>query len=241
MDQAAVFESLGHYSRGDRALSLADQIQAGTVGLGLAAWLVSHVSRGASFIVGAEPGRAGKTTTMRSLLSFVPPDLAFAEALPGAVAAGVDGRPTCVICHELSDHPPAAYLWGQDLRDFFALAGHGHVLAANLHADDIDDTRSQICDENGVPPAHFHSVNLLVFLRVEGQDPGVRRTVESVHYADGSDSHRSVFDRGRGLARGAPCDAAHVAHCRRFLEAVLSGPALSPLAMRERFLSWGVT
>ncbi|MFC1526234.1 hypothetical protein ACFL6X_05415 [Candidatus Latescibacterota bacterium] len=236
MDQADLFASLGRYSHGDRPLSLLDQIQAGTLDLELAAWLVSHVSRGASFIVGASPGRAGKSTTMRSLLSFVPSDLAFAEALPGEVA--LDGRPTCVICHELSDHPPAAYLWGQDLRDYFSLIDGDHVLVANLHADDLDGTRDQICGDNGVPEAQFNGVDLFVFLRVEGEDADVTRTVESVHFSDGSGPHRAVYTRETGLSPDAPRDASRQERCRGFLEQAMSGSYLDPLEVRERFLSW---
>ena len=235
MNQANAFESLGRHSHGDSPLSLVDQVEAGTLDLELAAWLVSHVSRGASFIVGAEPGQAGKSTTMGSLLSFVPPDLAFAEALPGEVAA-LDGNPTCVICHELSDHPPPAYLWGQDLRDFFSLTDDGHVLVANLHADDLEGTRRQICGDNGVTEAQFHSVDLFIFLRVEGEDPDVRRTVESVHFSDGSGPHETVFTRRAGLSLDAPRDPVHEGRCRDFLESALLDSPISPLAVRERFL-----
>ena len=239
MDQTAAFESLGHHSHGDSPLSLVDQIETGTLDLELAAWLVSHVARGASFIVGAEPGRAGKSTTMGSLLSFVPADLTFVEALPGEVAA-LDGDPTCVICHELSNHPPPAYLWDQDLRDYFSLADHSHLLVANLHADDLEATRGQICGENGVPEAQFHAVDLYIFLRVEGEDPETRRTVESVHFSDGSGPHQTVFTRQTGLSPGAPRDTALEGRCRDFLEQALSDAPLSPLQVRERFLRSGV-
>ena len=234
------FESLGRHTHGDHPLSLLDQVEAGTLDLELAAWLVSHVSRGASFIVGAEPGRAGKSTTMHSLLSFAPADLAFAEALPGEVA-DLDGKPTCVVCHELSNHPPPAYLWGQDLRDYFALADDGHMLVANLHADDLAGTLHQICTENGVPDARFRAVDIFIFLRVEGEDPDLSRAVESVHFSDGQAPHQTVFTRQSGLSPEAPSDAAHVGDCRGFLEGTLSDLPLSPLEVRERFLNRATT
>ena len=62
----------GAYTR-----SLLDLIEEGTLDLDLAAFLVSHIARGASFITGSGPGGVGKTTTKRALLSFVPPELSF--------------------------------------------------------------------------------------------------------------------------------------------------------------------
>ena len=67
-----ILNELSHSRDGESPLSFSDLIDRGTFDLELAAWLMSHVSRGASFIVGAGPGGVGKTTTMRSLLSLAP-------------------------------------------------------------------------------------------------------------------------------------------------------------------------
>ena len=48
--------------RGGRMLSLVDLIDAGTVDLPLAAYLAATMRSGASLLVGARPGGAGKTT-----------------------------------------------------------------------------------------------------------------------------------------------------------------------------------
>jgi len=52
----------------ERPRSLVDLIKLDTVNLELAAWLMSHVSQGASFIVGSGPGGIGKTTAPYSAL-----------------------------------------------------------------------------------------------------------------------------------------------------------------------------
>ena len=114
-----VLKEISHPEDEELSRSLLDLIEISTVDLELAAWLVSLVSRGASYITGSGPGGIGKTTTMHTLLSFVPDDLAFKIALPDAVAEVGEGR-HCVISTELSAHPPPTYLWGQDVRDFFA-------------------------------------------------------------------------------------------------------------------------
>ena len=80
----------------NRTRSLIDLIEVQTVDLELAAFLASHVWRGASYITGSGPGGIGKTTTMHALLSFVGADLPFVTALPGEVSS-VGTTKSCVI------------------------------------------------------------------------------------------------------------------------------------------------
>jgi hypothetical protein len=234
-----VLESLSRFGRGDRPLSLLDQIERGTLDLDLAAWLTARVSAGASYIVGARPGNAGKTTTMRSLLSFAPAGVTFVEALPGQVDA-IEGSVCCAVSHELSNHPPPAYLWDQDVRDFFALPGSGHMVAANLHADDLDETRGQICTENGVTAEQFRSVSIFLFLRVEGEGGEAVRWIEEVAYSEGTTDHCAVFTRADGLLPGAPRDGKSEADMRAFLEAAMVDGLFSPPELRRRFLGSGL-
>ena len=58
--------------RGGRMLSEVDLLSANTVTPDLAAYLLAAIRGGASFMVGAQPGGAGKTTVMGALLNFVP-------------------------------------------------------------------------------------------------------------------------------------------------------------------------
>ena len=53
-------------------LSLVDLIEAGTLDLALAAYLAAAMRSGASLLVGARPGGAGKTAVMCALLNFLP-------------------------------------------------------------------------------------------------------------------------------------------------------------------------
>ena len=59
-----------------RMLSVADLIDADALSLPLAAAVTARIAGGASFMVGANPGGAGKTTVLCALLNFVPPDCA---------------------------------------------------------------------------------------------------------------------------------------------------------------------
>ncbi|MCZ6679510.1 MAG: hypothetical protein O7E52_19950 [Candidatus Poribacteria bacterium] len=244
-NDTAVLTELSRSRRGDRPLSLLDLIERGTFSLELAAWLMSHVSQGASYIIGAGPGGVGKTTTMRALLSIVPGGRPFGIALPGQIA-DTYASPHCVVSHELSDHRPPGYLWGQDLCEFFALSEQGHTLVGNMHVDDLDEAHGQICDSNGVPESQFRAINLFAFVRVEGEDPSVgrinnptaRRFINELFYSDGTDAHESVFTCDTGLSANAPRDAAYEAHCRTFLEEALVSTSRTIEETRRLFLAW---
>jgi hypothetical protein len=182
--------------RGGRMLSIVDLVEAGTVPRDLAAYLLSVIEAGASFMVGAVPGGAGKTTVMGALLNFVPPDVSLAPADSlGAIRAGQEApRPRkCFICHEIGRGHYYSYLWGDVLREYFKLARAGHLLATNLHADNLEQARGQICGESGVPREDFLRMNLGIFLDVSGP----RRKVAEVWESDGESAHRPVYSRGK--------------------------------------------
>jgi hypothetical protein len=163
--------------RGGRFLSIVDLLEAGTLDLELAAYLGAAVLQGNSFLVGAVPGGAGKTTVMGALLGFVPPDTdlcAATEGVPGA-ALREGGPRRCLICHEIGRGPYFAYLWGRDVRDFFRLPSAGHMGATNLHADDVAGARDIIVGGCGVAEDDFAAWPLLVFLRLRGRFDPERR------------------------------------------------------------------
>jgi hypothetical protein len=213
--------------RGGRLLSLIDLLDAGTVDLPLAAYLAAAMRHGASLLVGARPGGAGKTAVMVALLNFLPNetmiravgsravlDMATQDPVPGA---------TCYLAHEIGDGFYYAYLWGEEARDFFALAAHGHTIATNLHADTLEETRDQLCLENGVALEHLATVALKVYLRVDRSDRlAFRRRVSHVYESDGMEdrliwrwSRRGEFERqavGSALVSPEEEDV-----CRKFL------------------------
>jgi len=187
--------------RGGRMLSIFDLLEANTLDIDLAAYLMSRISKGASFMVGALPGGAGKTTVMCALLNLVQPGCRLIAATPDAVR-NVHQPPKdnleCAICHEISPGHYFAYLWDDDLRRYYALHDKGYILATNLHADDINEARDQVCRQNRVPEAHFNAFNLLIFLRVEGGFFNTRRGIDKVYDSKGSASHTLVYDAGEG-------------------------------------------
>ena len=195
--------------RGGRMLSVVDLLDAGTLTLELAAYLCAAISRGASFMVGALPGGAGKTTLMGALLNFAPRDMELHAADSWQVlqeGLKPETRQSCYICHEIGPGDYYAYLWGEDLREYFKLAEAGHMLATNLHADTFDQACHQVCGQNGVPAARFRRMSLLLFLRVTGGWTG-RREISQVWESDGAVEHRLVYP----LKAGQPANRSGLA------------------------------
>ena len=178
-------------------LSVVDLIEAGTMTAELAAYCLAAIGQGASFIVGAMPGGAGKTTVMGALLNFAPADV---ELVPAdgqaAISRGLrdSSKRRCFICHEIGAGPYYAYLWDQELRDYFSLAEAGHMLATNLHADTYEQARDQICGQNEVPESALRRMNLMLFLSVRG----AQRRIETVWESDEQQSHRLIYKAGNG-------------------------------------------
>lgn len=208
--------------RGGRMLSIFDLLKTDTLDLDLAAYLMARISRGASVMVGANPGGAGKTTVMCALLNLLPANTTLAAATDEAMVR-VSQSPApecmCLICHEIGPGPYFAYLWGDALRRYCALSDIGCLLATNLHADTFEEARAQVCVENGVPEAHFNAFNILVFLRLSGGWAATRRYVETVYESDGRSAHQLAYQHGHGLqAADTLQDDAHYRACRGFLK-----------------------
>ena len=220
-------------------LSIVDLLEAGSLDLDLAALLMARVTRGASFMVGARPGGAGKTTVMCALLNLIPRDVPIVAATAQAVRAAGPAR-RCYVCHEIGAGPYFAYLWGEDLRAYCALSTQGHILATNLHADDLDESRAQVCDENGVPVPHFNAFDLLVYVRASGKWHAGRRWIDMVYASDGAARHVPVFDAQRGLRPEAVpggVDTAWLGRCRAFIEECRDAGVRTIEAVRARVVT----
>ena len=172
-------------------LSLVDLIDAATLDLPLAAYLAAAMRGGASLLVGARPGGAGKTAVMCALLNLTPNRTVIRPVGHPSVldAAQHDDDPgaTCYLAHEIGAGNWYAYIWGKEARAFFRLAVQGHIIASNLHADTLKQTHDQLCGENGVDRVHLDAVALKVYLRMaRGKGRSVHRWVSHVYESDGA-------------------------------------------------------
>ena len=178
-------------------LSIVDLIDAGTMTSDLVAYSLASIIDGASFMVGAMPGGAGKTTVMGALLNFVPGyvQLVAAENISVVERGTAKQNPRfCYICHEIGQGRYYAYLWGNALRNYFDLPNTGHMLATNLHADTYSDAFEQVCQKNAVSPAAFRRMNLIFFLDVSGNGFHTSRRISEVWESDGQCEHQKIFD-----------------------------------------------
>ena len=206
-------------------LSVFDLLAAKTLDLDLAAYLMARISKGSSFMVGSVPGGAGKTTVMCALLNFLPVDLPIVAATDQAVyEAGNEKTPRCAcyVCHEIGSGYYFAYLWADELRAYCELSENGHILATNLHADNPEQAREQICETNGVRSEYFNKFDLLIFLRIEDGYHKTNRRIEEVYSGDGSSRHELIFhaNRNKTLEKNAKhylADLEYVNACRDFL------------------------
>ena len=178
--------------RGGRMLSLVDLIDAGTVDLPLAAYLAAAMRSGASLLVGARPGGAGKTTVMCALLNFLPDETVIRAVDSPSVLRQAEQDPSpgraCYLAHEIGAGRFYAYVWGKDAQAFFALPAGGHLVASNLHADTLTETRDQLCRDNPVDPAHLAGVTLKLYLKVSrGAGSSATRIVNAVYGSDGAE------------------------------------------------------
>jgi len=209
-------------------LSVFDLLAAKTLDLDLAAYLMARISRGASFMVGSVPPGAGKTTVMCALLNFVPVDFPLIAATPEAVykASKVAASPrACYICHEIGSGPYFAYLWSDALRAYCRLSENGHMLATNLHADDLNEAKDQVCGDNDVRQEHFNRFDLLIFLRIEGTYLKSHRRIEKVYSSDGLSGHVLVFDGGNNKKvetkiNNHMAEPDYVGACRDFIKKI---------------------
>ena len=209
--------------RGGRMLSVVDLIEAGTVPRELAGYALAAIGGGASFLVGANPGGAGKTTVMGALLNCVPRDVRLAPADgPAAIRDGLanpDPR-RCFVCHEIGSGSWYAYLWGEELRAYFELPTAGHLLATNLHADTYDQVVEQVCGANGVPQEALRRMSLMFFLSVEGGLVRARRRIAAVWESDGRGPHRPIDPAD--AAGGRLASPAQVARAREIIDEFLA-------------------
>jgi energy-coupling factor transporter ATP-binding protein EcfA2 len=161
-----------------------DLVEAGTVDPGQAAWLLDRIQEGCSWLVGARPGGAGKTTIMSALLGLLPAD---------ETVHVTDDRPEwrraatgeCVVAYEISPGGYEGYVWDRAVRDLVAAGRRGARIVSNLHADTLADARCQIVDQCGAPTGSLRRFHLFIPIQLSNGPRGYVRRVETLHLSDG--------------------------------------------------------
>lgn len=170
---------------GGRMLSLVDLIERDTLSLRLATYFMNGMRTGASVLIGARPGRVGKTTMMGALLGLVPASDRIITVVSASMVKGLTHgtrkNPRTYVIREISDHGPT-YLWGPPVVGITRLVGPYTRLVSNLHADSITGVKATFrrCGSEDA----MNVFNLIIFIRYVRQ--GARRVVSEVWEFDTS-------------------------------------------------------
>lgn len=196
--------------RGGRTLSVTDLMDAGTLDPSTAALCWVCIEHGESFLAGAVPGGAGKTTLMGALLAFLPPGEEIVTTATAEItrrAASGDYRaPVCLLAHEIGSGPWHAYIWGEEAEQFFEAAGRdGYRCVSCLHADNPPQVRETV-DKCDIPQEYLQDIGMQVFMWIGGNRMSPIRRVNSLHlrldgelrkvtdYDHQADEHRQVLE-----------------------------------------------
>ncbi len=215
--------------RGGRMLSVVDLIEAGTLTLLQACWLIDRIQQGASFLIGARPGGAGKTTVMGALLAMLPAgetvrlaarDTGWEQSKPG----------DCIVAYEIGRGPYEAYVWGDTLVQMTDLGRRGCRIVSNLHADTLDQAREQVAVQSGARESGLAAFEVFVPITVSRRGFSVKRTVDGISYYHGG---RWMSFEGNGHTPSArERDIAH------FVQACLDENRHTIEAVRTAWLAW---
>lgn len=175
--------------RGGRTLSVMDLIADGTLTEQMAAYMLVKMASGSSVLTAAQQSGTGKSTLLANILGFLPPgERIISTSSAEVIRRGLDNdEPSCYLAHEIGSGRWFGYIWGQQVKEYFALADRGHRLASCLHADTMDELREQLRrSPNEVKEDELRAVDLICFMRMIRLRGTVQRRVCSVHaLADG--------------------------------------------------------
>ncbi len=172
----------GSNQRGGRMLSVIDLIEVGTITTELAAWMLERIETGHSFIVGANPGGAGKTTIMGAFLSLLPQNEKVWLTDNATPWREKSGAGNCLVAYEISPANYHAYIWGQAVTEMLQIAATGARVVTNLHANTLDQARDQIINDNSVPAELFCHFDTFLGIQVAHGLRGTKRNIRHAHY-----------------------------------------------------------
>jgi Flp pilus assembly CpaF family ATPase len=217
-------------------------IRAGTLGAREAAFLSLAVEMRRTLIVAAEETRAGKTTLLTALLSFIDPTtrpvyvrglyerFEYIEAL--------DPANRYVLCNEISAHLPT-YLWGHGVRRLFDGVAAGFPMATTMHAASAEEAlRTLQRYPLDVSPAQVVMIDLIVTLKRGMVDSHTARRViaiDRVIERNGAPALQRIAERNPLRAAPQIESGRMVAALARWGE-ISEDDAARLLAAQERFL-----
>jgi len=218
-------------------LSVVDLLEAGTLTVYQTAWLLNKVLRGSSWLVGAKPGGAGKTTVMSALLAMAPKG---AQVWLTNRGSGWQERESgdYIVSYELSPGFYDAYIWGQDVVRMTALGSTGCRIVSNLHADTLEQARTQIVTECGATEKGFRAFQIFIPLMLKGSRFHSTPVVQRIDYVrDGMWQQLSQGGLDRARAESSVGSSAAI-KIVEFLSACSSRNIRQIEDVREEWIEW---
>lgn len=181
----------GYHWAPPEPMSAVEIVGSGSLDARLMATLWAVVARRRSVMLASEAPQAGKTTTLSSLVDFLP------DGTVGVFLRGWRGdfdwtdaygpEHAYLLVNEMSDHLPI-YVWGRNARGALELAGRGYGLGATMHADSLDEALATLRDGVGVTDADLAGLTIYLQFSAYGTPAGMyRRCEEAWHLRLGPD------------------------------------------------------
>lgn len=171
-------------------LTLASLVRNRTLSPEMAATLAAAAEERRSLLFVAIPQMAGKSTLMQTVLEYTPAETPM-HHLSCAVDPTLGIPPTgdggYLIVGEVSPAGYANYFWDEDVRQVFASLDRGFSMATALHAGSVNEACDVLTRENGVPATEAARLDVVVYLRMLGDDWSnpTRRVAAAIAETDG--------------------------------------------------------
>ncbi len=148
-----------------------------------------------SFLVGAKPGAAGKTTIMGAMLSLRPEfeQLKIYTAQLHEDISKIQ-EPQCYVVHEIGSGNWFGYVWSRSAEEFLKIPQKNPnlAIAGNLHCDTIEEVKETI-NSFGTKESLILNIQLLVFLEYNYNSSPSRRIHEIWQLKNGV--HEKIYSQ----------------------------------------------
>ena len=99
-----------------------------------------------------------------------------------------------------------------------------------MHVDSLDQAEEEICQRNHVTKEQFLSVNLFIFLRVEGEELSTRRInntearryISSIYLTESGEQHQLAYSSEEGFSSNIHRNMILEQSCLQFLQKLRS-------------------
>ena len=171
----------GYHWAPPQPMSAVEIVESGSIDARLMATLWAVLARRRGIMLASEAPQAGKTTTLSSLVDFLPDGTVgvflrgWAQDESWTDDVGPDRG--FLLVNEMSDHLPI-YVWGPNARLALRLAGSGYGFGGTMHADSLDEALACLRDELGAADADLAGMTLYLQYSAYRTPAGMYRRVE---------------------------------------------------------------